>query len=77
LYQQVKITHPELYDLAHDPGEKRDIASQEPDKVRRLLAFADRARAELGDSLTAREGNGVRPAGRLANSGLLFQLFQR
>ena len=77
LYQQVKITQPELYDLAHDPGEKRDIASQEPDKVRRLLAFADHARAELGDSLTAREGNGVRPAGRLANSGLLFQLFQR
>jgi arylsulfatase A len=77
LYHTVKITNPELYDLTNDPGEKRDIASQEPDIVRRLLAFADRARAELGDSLTAREGNGVRPAGRLANSGLLFQLFQR
>ena len=64
LYRQVKIARPELYDLANDPGEKNDVASRQPDVVSRLLAVAERARAELGDSLTQREGRGVRPAGR-------------
>jgi arylsulfatase A len=77
LYRPVKIARPELYDLANDPGEKSDFASHEPDVVNRLLAVAERARTELGDSLTQREGRGVRLAGRLATNGLLFRLFQR
>ena len=28
---------PELYDLAEDPGEQRDLAAQHPDRVRRML----------------------------------------
>jgi len=28
----------EAYDLASDPGEQRDVASQHPDRVRRMLA---------------------------------------
>lgn len=28
---------PELYDLADDPGEQRDLAAQHPDRVRRML----------------------------------------
>jgi hypothetical protein len=30
-----------------------------------LFAVAERARDELGDSLTKREGRGIRPAGQL------------
>ena len=65
-YQPIKILQPELYDLASDPGETTDVASRQPDVVNRLLAVAERARAELGDSLTKREGRGVRPAGQLS-----------
>jgi arylsulfatase A len=76
LYRRVKIDNPELYDLANDPAEKSDIAEREPETVRRLLAIAERTRADLGDTLCGRVGSGIRPAGRLANKGLLFRLFQ-
>ncbi len=69
-YQQVKIDRPELYDLASDPGEKTDIASAKPrDTVKRLLAIAEQARVELGDSLTKRQGRGVRPSGTVEDGG--------
>ncbi len=77
VYRQFKISRPELYDLRSDPGEKNDVASREPAVVTRLLAVAERARTELGDSLTQREGRGVRPAGRHVSNGLLFRLLQR
>ena len=64
-YQQRKIIQPELYDLANDLGETTDVAAHHPEIVRRLLAVAEQARAELGDSLTKRQGRGVRPAGQL------------
>ncbi|MFO0799133.1 MAG: hypothetical protein U0804_16820 [Gemmataceae bacterium] len=44
-------------------GETRDVAAANPGVVRELLAHAERARAELGDSLTGRKGTGVRPCG--------------
>jgi arylsulfatase A len=62
-YQQIKIDQPELYDLVSDLGETTDIASRHPDVVKRLLAVAEQARVNLGDSLTKREGRGVRPSG--------------
>jgi hypothetical protein len=34
--------------------------------VRRLEALAEKARADLGDSLTGRTGSGVREPGRVA-----------
>jgi arylsulfatase len=55
----------ELYDLTTDRAESRDVAAEHPEIVARLEALAERARAELGDSLTKREGAGVRPAGSL------------
>ncbi len=62
-------THPtsglELYDLQTDVGEKHDVAAQHPDVVKRLQALVERARADLGDSLTDREGKNRRPPGRL------------
>ena len=64
-YVSKNILQPELYDLANDLGETTDVARRHPDIVNRLLALAERARVELGDSLTEREGKGVRPAGHV------------
>jgi arylsulfatase len=56
---------PALYDLRRDPGESQDVAAGHPDIVRRLQALAEKARADLGDTLTGRMGSGLRPPGRL------------
>jgi arylsulfatase A-like enzyme len=49
-----------LYDLAADAGESADVAARHPGVVANLLEHVERARAELGDSLTSRTGAGVR-----------------
>jgi arylsulfatase len=53
-----------LFNLRDDIGEAHDVAAQHPDVVKRLLALAETARADLGDSLTKHTGNGVRPVGQ-------------
>ena len=63
-YRQAKIG-PALFDLKTDIGESRNVAAEHADIVERLLATAEVAREDLGDSLTKREGAGRRPAGRL------------
>lgn len=65
-YEQRKVTEPELYDLNSDPSEKHNLAAAHPDILKQLLAHAEVARTELGDSLTQRKGSGTRPAGSLA-----------
>jgi arylsulfatase A len=55
----------ELFDLKTDPGETTNVAGPHPDEVARLQQLAERARDELGDKLTEREGREVRPAARL------------
>ncbi|HEU0040657.1 MAG TPA: sulfatase [Verrucomicrobiae bacterium] len=64
-YEQVKIAEPELYDLEQDVRERTNVASEHPEIVKRLLALAEQAREDLGDSLTGRQGSGVREPGRL------------
>jgi arylsulfatase A-like enzyme len=64
-YDQTKLDAPELYDLVKDIGEMRDLSAKNPDKVRALMAVAEDARRELGDSLTGRKGSGNRPPGKL------------
>jgi arylsulfatase A len=54
-----------LYDLANDIGQRTDVKDKHPDVVARLEQAAEEARAELGDALTKRKGNGLRPPGRL------------
>jgi arylsulfatase A-like enzyme len=61
-YKQLK-TGKALYDLKNDVGETTDVATQHPDIVARLEQHAEKARAALGDVLTGRTGNEVRPAG--------------
>jgi arylsulfatase A-like enzyme len=53
-----------LYNLDDDIGETRDVSEQHPDVVQRLLKLADQARADLGDSLTKRQGANIRPCGQ-------------
>jgi arylsulfatase A len=67
-YQDIKINQDELYDLKGDLGETTDVSSQRPDVVKRLLAVAERARVDLGDSLTKRQGRGVRLVGQFADT---------
>lgn len=55
-----------LFDLESDPGESTNVADRNPETVKRLLEFAERARDDLGDSLTKRVGKNVRPAGTIA-----------
>jgi len=52
-----------LFDLERDPGESTDVAAEHRDVVQQLERLAERARAELGDSLQKRVGSAVRPAG--------------
>jgi arylsulfatase A len=54
-----------LYDLRTDSGETQDVSAGHPDVVRRLQSFAEKARDDLGDTLTGRKGTGVRTPGSL------------
>lgn len=54
-----------LYDLEADIGETTNLADKHPEVVKQLMVFVERAREDLGDSLTKREGKNIRPAGNL------------
>lgn len=66
-YQQRKLQGLELYDLQNDMSESTNVADANPQVVSVLLAEAEKARAELGDALTKREGAGTRKPGRLSS----------
>ena len=57
----------ELAAVGAASGETPAMAAATPDVVKRLLAIAEQARKDLGDSLTKRTGNSVRQSGRLAD----------
>lgn len=67
-YTQLKIEL-SLFDLERDVGETTNLAEKRPEVVARLMTFVERARADLGDALTGREGKNLRPAGQLAEQG--------
>ena len=54
-----------LFDLDADIGEQKNVADRHPRVVERLLALAEKARADLGD--TGRPGKNQRPAGFVEN----------
>lgn len=68
-YDQNDLEAVELYDLFHDISEQKNVIEQHPEVVQRLEAYAEKARAELGDRLTGRKGTGVRPLGVLDQLG--------
>lgn len=65
-YEPRKLERAELYDLQGDISQTKDVAADHPDIVKRLEAFAEKMRADLGDTLTKRKGAGVREPGRIS-----------
>jgi arylsulfatase A len=63
-YKQVKLEQPELYDLYTDISESQNLAGKNPEMVQKLQGYAEKVRAELGDTITKRAGTGVREAGK-------------
>ncbi len=68
-YELLTIKAAELYDLEADPGEKNNVAAQRRDVLDKMLAYAEKAREDLGDGLTGRTGTGRREPGKLAKQG--------
>ena len=65
-----------LFDLEKDPGETTDILAQRPKVEEAIDRLANKIREELGDSLTDRSGNRVRPRATIfdtADERLLIQ----
>jgi arylsulfatase A-like enzyme len=60
-YQNRKVEKPELYDLENDVGESTNVIDAKPEQAAALKLLADQWRNELGDSLTGKKGNAVRP----------------
>lgn len=67
-YENADLGSPQLFELSRDLGETMDVAAAHPEVVQRLLGFAEKCRAELGDSLTKRTGSANREPGRIAKS---------
>ena len=59
----LEIMKPELYDLRRDPGERYNVATQNPERLAKLQKIADKWRAELGDNLTRQKGTERREPG--------------
>ncbi|MEE8377905.1 MAG: sulfatase-like hydrolase/transferase [Candidatus Aminicenantaceae bacterium] len=53
----------ELYDLEEDIGEKNNVVDIYPEIVKKLQAFGERVREDLGDG--EKVGKGIRPAGKI------------
>ena len=62
---RVERTGLELYNLEKDVGETTNVAVHHPEIVAQLLANAEAARSDLGDSLTGRVGGNHRAAGKV------------
>ncbi|MDA0835825.1 MAG: sulfatase [Planctomycetota bacterium] len=54
---------PLLFNVVDDIGSTRNVADEHPDVVQRLMAYAEKGRADLGDY--GRKGTGQRDAGRI------------
>ena len=57
----------ELYDLAADIGETRNVAQEHPEVVARLVELAEAMRRDLGDDLTGTKATGRRDPGRVGS----------
>lgn len=67
-YERRNVDQPQLFDLQSEIGETTDVSGRHPRIVKRLQAFVEQTRADLGDSLVKRVGRGVREPGRLAGT---------
>jgi len=62
-----------LFNMKDDLGETKNVADAHPEIVAKLKGYAQKARQELGDSVTKTKGQGVRPAGRLKSKALIVE----
>ncbi len=60
---KLELATGKLYNLDRDIAEGKDLAAQQPEIVKKLTAFADKTRADLGDG---QPGPGCRAPGRVA-----------
>jgi arylsulfatase len=58
-----------LYNLRRDPGEHYDVKELYPEVVEEIMVLVEEARKDLGDELTDRVGENVRPCGIIDESG--------
>ncbi len=65
-YAQAKVAELELYNLADDLAETKNVAADHPDIVQQLSKLADQMRADLGDAYQSKPGKNRRPAGKLS-----------
>jgi arylsulfatase A-like enzyme len=65
-YQQAKMQL-SLFDLDQDVSETTNVIDEHPDVAQQLMAAAEVAREDLGDTLRKRKGSGIRPAGKLTD----------
>lgn len=63
IFDKAEPIEPELYDLESDIGEANNVIDAHPEIAQKLMAEAERAREELGDTVTGTEGTGCRPVG--------------
>jgi arylsulfatase A len=61
----MKLEVPALFNLHTDLGESTNLAAEHPQIVAELQALAEKVRDDLGDTLTKRAGNNLRPPGKL------------
>lgn len=54
-----------LFNLADDPGERRNLAEERPEVVERLMRIVNIGRREFGDTLTKTKGSEVRAPGKV------------
>jgi arylsulfatase A len=62
---QIQLASEELYHLAEDPSESRNVIADHPERREKLMAIAEQARAALGDPFTKRTGSEIRELGRV------------
>jgi len=64
-YEYVDLEQKELYDLAKDPSETKNIYQEFPEIAKKIEKLADIKRNEIGDDLTKVKGTENRPVGMI------------
>lgn len=64
-YASLELKSPQLFDLAEDVGETRDVAALHPEELTRLCRLADEARNALGDNLAGKAASAARASGKI------------